>query len=575
MPVDSRRTSFAAVLTAVVVGAFMLQAASLPQQSEASPPIRSAGACAVIVMSALGVSTPVVQGNAALRPGDRIELRDAGRLGRLSTIEQTGRVGDAFALPVVRDGSSLRIPVNITQGAPLRAWLAGLAVKLLILLTGLLVLWRGRDRASLCFGTASLCIAVAMYPAPAVPLPAAGRLLFAIGSVVLAEAAALSLYLMVETLARGILTSGTLFAARVVVMAALGITVLDDVISQPSRFLTGCVVPQLREAHLPAYMLALLVTLLILAFAYARAAGQQRQRLRWIVWSTAIGFSGVITSIASTLASHPIPLYPLAELTAVAIPLGYAYAILRHRVLDVSFVLNRALVIGTLSTIILAIFALVGKLVERAAVSENAGLAIQLAAACAIALSFDALRLRVRMVVDELFFRERRKAQMALGRFIDEAPYIRGTETLCARAVDEIHRHLGTETAALYVDEDTVSGYRLRALNGVRSLPEALDVDDPLFVRLRATRRELHAEEVESGLGARGMAFPLAAGGTLLGALVCVPQANEQTWDPDQTRLARAVAQSVAVAYAAIQGRIRTEAVKAVSAELSRRREPT
>ena len=81
----------------------------------------------------------------------------------------------------------------------------------------------------------------------------------------------------------------------------------------------------------------------VLAATYLRARGERKQRVRWVFWSTLVGFTGVIVWTIW-------PSLQIAVLTSIAIPIGYAYAILRHRVIDVSFVVNRAIVFTVVTT---------------------------------------------------------------------------------------------------------------------------------------------------------------------------------------------------------------------------------
>ena len=54
-----------------------------------------------------------------------------------------------------------------------------------------------------------------------------------------------------------------------------------------------------------------------------------------------------------------------AQLTMVAFPVGMAYAVLKHRLLDIGFVLNRALVFAAVSGVVLALFGTLEFLVNR------------------------------------------------------------------------------------------------------------------------------------------------------------------------------------------------------------------
>src|SRR5207253_4858266 len=152
-----------------------------------------------------------------------------------------------------------------------------------------------------------------------------------------------------------------------VVFVGTAIGVLDNIISPVSRVQTGCVNPVLAIAHPAAYMAVLAAMLTSLTITYFHSSGEMRRRLRWIYASTFVGFTGVLAYLGGQLLNRPIPAYPVINVTAVAIPIGYAYAILRHRVIDVGFAINRAIVFTAMTTLVVIAFALLSSGLERLA----------------------------------------------------------------------------------------------------------------------------------------------------------------------------------------------------------------
>jgi hypothetical protein len=57
---------------------------------------------------------------------------------------------------------------------------------------------------------------------------------------------------------------------------------------------------------------------------------------------------------------------------------------------------------------------------------------------------------------------------------------------------------------------------------------ETMDVDDPLFVSLRARREELDLKDVVTAMGTEGFAFPMTVAESLNGAVICGPPDGEQ-----------------------------------------------
>ena len=109
---------------------------------------------------------------------------------------------------------------------------------------------------------------------------------------------------------------------------------------------TGC--PPLVNVRI---VIACYAVVIVLCFALlwrgmrAPERSTGRGRLRWVFWATVVGFSGPLVSFRVHLdAGRPIRRSMASlNLSFLAVPLGYTYAVLRHRVIDVGFVLNRAL----------------------------------------------------------------------------------------------------------------------------------------------------------------------------------------------------------------------------------------
>jgi hypothetical protein len=442
-------------------------------------------------------------------------------------------------MSVVRNGAVTLVPGIIPAKPPIGFWIAGILAKLIIYAVGSLVLWRGRDLAAAYFGTASLLICVAIFPAPSSILSAQAQTVYASIAPCFAELAAFGLYLMVERLSVGLLTGTRLVVVRSLVVAGLAFGFADNILSPMGRIATGCANTLLMTVHPFGYMTALIVTLGVLTAAYVRATGQDRQRLRWIFVSTVIGFSGVLVYLGARVAGHPIGPYPIIDLTATAIPIGYAYAILRHRVIDVGFVLNRAVVFAAMTSLVVASFALLSGVIERAAVGQGTGVALQVSVALALAFSFNALQKRVEAVIDRIFFRERHRTEASLRLLADEAPFVRSADVLLARATKTIRTELDALGVAMY-RATAASGYERIEADGSDS-PASAPVDDPAFVRMRASLRDVDLSEVESALGTSGVVFPLATQGRVTGALLCADRASGDPYDPDERALVRSL----------------------------------
>jgi hypothetical protein len=283
------------------------------------------------------------------------------------------------------------------------------------------------------------------------------------------------------------------------------------------------------------------------------ASPRDRQRLAWVGRSIGIGFSGplaaAVLAVALGRTDEWIGFLPV---TLVAMPLGLAYTILRHRTVDVGFVISRALVLTVLSFLIIGAFGLaeraLGKLFIDA--SHVASRSVELALALGLGFSLRSLHARIERVVDRIFFRQRQRALAALQAFANDVYFITEPDAAIERTVDVVNRCVDASNTALYLIAGRV--FRCAAAGDPGRYPSEIGENDPLFVRLRASRRPELVRDAGSSLDAE-IAFPMFVRATLVGALVLGGKRSGEAYDPEETALLTDVAQRVGVALDTLQ----------------------
>jgi hypothetical protein len=272
------------------------------------------------------------------------------------------------------------------------------------------------------------------------------------------------------------------------------------------------------------------------AIGTRQARGLDKQRAHWASRSLLVGFSG---PIVSTIMRTVFGVYPLwahiSELTLIAIPLGLAYTILRHRTIDIGFVISRALVLTAISFIVVAAFGLLERALGKIFIdmSHVASRSVEIALALGLGFSLRTLHVRVERAVDYLFFRARQRSLGALRDFARDVYYITDAATVVERAVSAIGTHLGAAGVAVITD----------------GIDES---DDPLFVRLRASRELVALRGVDTAVHGE-YAFPMVVRGTVTGALVVAAKRTGETYDPEERKLLREIAERVGFALDALQ----------------------
>jgi hypothetical protein len=137
-----------------------------------------------------------------------------------------------------------------------------------------------------------------------------------------------------------------------------------------------------------------------------------------------------------------------------------------------------------------------------------------------------------------------------------------GADALLERAITEIPRAVGARGAAVYERRD--GACKLAAASDGTSPPEAVEIDDPGFVRLRKDLTQVDLSEITSALGDEGVAFALAVRGQLFGAFVCGKSTDGETYAPDEIVMLRNVIHEVGAELHAIRDRERSELLNAI-----------
>ena len=433
--------------------------------------------------------------------------------------------GTRVEVPLERDGRQVHVTLRARpDGVPSLARAQFIIFLIVMLTITVLTLWRGRDWAawsmSALFFSALLKKGVIEMPASLSWLPVLHQARSLIAILVQVPA----LFVLADTLAGGSLPPLLRRIARIACAAMVAlVTLFFEAADVPLIFGGASVVPAWTHALAPALTLGVFaLTLLVLIAGYRRAAHQERLRIRWILWSTALlGISSIIFVLMNT-ARHPYLFQGLVVAQGVAL-VGYLYAVLRTRLIDVGFVIDRALVFGLLTALVFGSFSILEETLHQFAVGDKFGWALQALAALVLAVVLSPLHKRLENWIEQIFFRSQRLALLALERLARECPFVEREAHLLAMAVERLQPHC----AAVALYERAGGSYRRGAAYG-GPWPETIDADDAAFVALRATHETVALADQSSDLGAEGLALPMTVAESVLGALVCRPRDGEQ-----------------------------------------------
>ena len=179
------------------------------------------------------------------------------------------------------------------------------------------------------------------------------------------------------------------------------VQVLVDFIAVPMLFVAG---------------LGAVVSLLV---RFRRARGDERQQIKWFASATALTLVWILLFGQTTLRGLPGIIVDLSALLVIpSIPIATGIAILRYRLYDIDRIINRTLVYGALTAMLVAVYvggvtvthAIFGALTGQ---EQQPQLAV-VVSTLVIAALFMPLRRRIQAFIDRRFYRRKYDATKTL-----------------------------------------------------------------------------------------------------------------------------------------------------------------
>jgi signal transduction histidine kinase len=179
--------------------------------------------------------------------------------------------------------------------------------------------------------------------------------------------------------------------------------------------------------ELLTYLMAigeLATVVLVQLYRYRRVSSPlERQQTKWVVFGIAVPVTvDVLVTVPYLIFPEPGSLYPLASATVqtcllLFLPLSFGFAMLRSRLWDIDVLINRTLVYGTLTAIVVGVYVLMvsilGTLLHTFGDFPIAFLATGL-----VAILFQPLRARLQRGVNHLMYGERDDPYAVLSRLL-------------------------------------------------------------------------------------------------------------------------------------------------------------
>jgi hypothetical protein len=225
---------------------------------------------------------------------------------------------------------------------------------------------------------------------------------------------------------------------------------------------------------LPLCMLASASSLVL---RFRRSGGEERQQIKWIAFAASfmgsvyllIMSAGLINwlisapGVESDLGTQTLwgaLLEDVMLLSFAAIPVAIGFAILRYRLYDIDAIINRTLVYGSLTVMLVLVY--LGAVISfqyafRAVTGQESTLAV-VASTLAIAALFGPLRRRVQAFVDRRFYRRKYDARKTLDAFSAKLRDETDLEALNSELVGVVRETVQPAHASLWLRSPTEVG---------------------------------------------------------------------------------------------------------------------
>jgi len=227
-----------------------------------------------------------------------------------------------------------------------------------------------------------------------------------------------------------------------------------------------------------------------------------RKQMKWLVWGTGMGVLPffLFYAIPFGLGREPQLAMELAGYIPLAlIPLSLAYAVVKHRLMDVELIFRRTLVYILAIAAIVGMCLLVVNLFEIVLAQDHEPhvTIIAILSTLVVTLLFTSVKNRVQEGIDRLFYRERYNSRRVLLRMSQDLNADLDLARMAERLLGGVDAALGVSALALFLPDENNRGFFIFRSIGCASGTGGvhLPADGPLVRRL-AGGEPVHAEAV-------------------------------------------------------------------------------
>jgi hypothetical protein len=187
---------------------------------------------------------------------------------------------------------------------------------------------------------------------------------------------------------------------------------------------------------------------------FRRSRGGERQQMKWFVYAAALLLLAPVEGLLPDIVENV-----LLGVVLISIPTAIGIAVLRYRLYDIDVVINRTLVYGVLTAMLVGVYA--GSIVMlqgllRAFTGQESQLAIVIST-LAVAALFNPLRRRIQSFIDRRFYRRKYDAAKTLAAFSAKLRDETDLEALNSELVGVVRETMQPAHVSLWLRPDTAA----------------------------------------------------------------------------------------------------------------------
>jgi hypothetical protein len=225
------------------------------------------------------------------------------------------------------------------------------------------------------------------------------------------------------------------FSGAVIVLASVAVTLSPGPleghpgVSNPLGLEGHSIAAQVLTGVPVLLPICILASAFSLVWRYRHSGGEVRLQIRWVAFAAAcVGITYAVTLVGGLFLAaeqeRPLWLALLQDVVLISyagVPIAVGFAVLRYRLYDIDVLINRTLVYGSLTAMLVALYfggvATTQAIIQALTGREDLPQIAIVASTLVIAALFNPLRRRVQFFIDRRFYRNKYDAAKTLEAF--------------------------------------------------------------------------------------------------------------------------------------------------------------